>query len=116
MMECLVGTMNVNHHGTSKIPDIVTVMQLNNLSICALQELNINQFSCPGVITAFQRHNCTAVLGELSPQCLCRVGLVANVPLKPVKFANISQPDRYAAGVFEWRRGDNVDKLIVCCI
>ena len=116
MTECLVGTMNVNHHGTAKIPDIVTVMQLNSISVCALQELNINQFSCPGFIAAFQQHNCTAVLGEFSPQHMCRTGLVANVPLRQVKFANITQPDRYAAGVLEWRRGANVEKLLVCCI
>ena len=101
----------MSHHGIAKIPDIVAVMQLNELSVVALQELNL--FSCPGFASACLRHNCIAVLGELSRQRVCRANIISNAPVRPVTLGDITQADRYAAGVIEWHRGATVDKLII---
>ena len=59
----------------------------------ALQELDINSYSCPGYVEKFRKAGVHALMGFLSTKNLCCVALASALPIRPMIFPDISQPD-----------------------
>ena len=99
-----IATMNVNHLGVAKIPEITTVMNTwypnNGITGTWCQQL----YSCPGYVDKFRKAGVNALLGSLSSKNLCRVALASTLPIRPIVFSDISQSDRYVAGVVDSHR------------
>lgn len=110
-------TMNLNRRGVDKLPHIHELMTELQCNIMSLQEVDINSFSCPGFIQLGKELGLSLALGDLSPQAqIARVAIVSNLPFRHVRFSSISQPDRYCAGLVEFRIGQSIQKLLVCAI
>ena len=114
MKEFSVATLNVNRGGAGKFHSIHKCMLQMSTDILAIQELDLNSFSCASFTSRCNSLGLSVSFSELSEKQNCRVALISCFPLKPVRFCNISQPDRYSAGIVEIRGQNNsIQKLLI---
>lgn len=114
MKEFSVATLNVNRGGAGKFHSIHECMLQMSTDILAIQELDLNSFSCASFTSRCNSLGLSVSFSELSEKQNCRVALISCFPLKPVRFCNISQPDRYSAGIVEIRGQNNsIQKLLI---
>ena len=117
MSKLTCATMNLNKTGVNKLPQIHDLMSDLQCNIMALQEVDLNSLSCPGFVQLGKTLGLTICLSDLSPQSqVARVALVSSLPFRQVRFPSVSQPDRYCAGLIEFRVGHSIRKLLVCSI
>ena len=112
-----VATLNVGRNGIVKSPMIAQTLDDHSVDICALQEIDINEFSRPTYINHWKSFGYHAILGSLCPRNgFSRVALVSNQPIRQVSLSNIDSPDRVVSAIIELNNTDgSPQKMLVSC-
>ena len=100
--------------GVAKNKAIRAMLQQSPCNVLCLQEINLNEHSAVSYVNEWQKTRFSALVGNLDEDTrMYRVGIVSQVPIKPLQLANIDQPGEHCTGILA--RGSSVDKVVVRC-
>ena len=108
-----VATLNVRQAGVAKTPAIHHLAR--DMDIVALQEMNVNAESLPGLVEQWRTLGYEYISGEANPQGLHRVALISRLPTRWLPLQIDVEEDRVCAMLCEVKLRHSYFKFCVAC-